>query len=234
MQDMNFCLYLKKLTIMKRIVFAVLSLLAGVCAGAQGQKQLDSLKYILPEFGQGTVIFADKQFNRGVLNISPLDQSVYCLSPEKDTLYVSGNPDIISVSVAGRSFVKWKDSFVEVITRDPDTGIGVIRSVVKVNNVKTGAYGMSSSTASIKSYSVDANTGILTNLIIDDPRNYVYTRTACLMSKGKYYPVSKKSFEKVFPDKKDYIESVWSELSLSSTDVEAVLAFYNSLLHPCQ
>lgn len=215
---------------MRKFSVAVLFLLVSVCAGAQAQKQLDSMKYILPQFNQGTVLLADKQVNRGELNISPLDQAVYCISPQKDTLYVANNPDIISVSVAGRSFVKWKGSFVEIVARNSGTGIGLIRSVAKVNNVKTGAFGMSSSTSFIKSYSVDTDSGVYEKLIIDDPRNYIYSKSACLTNNGKCFVISKKSFEKVFPDKKAYIESVWGDLNLTPTDVEGVIAFYNELV----
>lgn len=215
---------------MRRISIAILLLFAGVCAMAQGKKQLDSLKYILPEFSQGTVLTSDKQLSRGLLNISPLDQAVYCISPEQDTLYVADNANIVSVSVAGRSFSRWKESFVEIVALHSGAGVGIIRSTSRVSNVKTGAYGVSSGTSSIKTYSVDPTTGVLTNLIIDDPRNYVYTRTACLALDGKYLPMTKKSFEKMFPDKKEYIESVWAERGIKPTDFDAVLGFYNELL----
>lgn len=216
--------------IMRKICFAVSFLFVCVCAGAQGHKQLDSLRYILPEFSEGTVMYADKQFSRGMLNISPLDQAVYCLSPENDTLYVAANADILRISVAGRSFTKWKDSFVEMAVMDGNMGVGIIRSTAKVSNVKTGAYGSSTTTSSIRSYSVDAATGTLTNLIIEDPRNYVYTRTACLFVDGKYLPVSRKSYEKMFPEKKDYIESVWPERNIKPTDFDAAVSFFKDLL----
>lgn len=215
---------------MRKFNFVVLFLLVSLCAGAQAQKQLDSMKYILPHFSQGVVVLADKQFNRGVLNISPLDQAVYCISNDNDTLYVASNPKIISVSVEGRSFVKVNDSFVEIITRESETGVGIIRSVAKVSVVKTGAYGMASSTSAIKNYSVNPNSGVLTDLIIDDPRNYAYRKSACLIKNGRYFGISKKTFQKVFPDKKEYIESVWPELNLSSDDIDGVMAFYNELI----
>ncbi|MDO5442245.1 MAG: hypothetical protein Q4G10_01100 [Bacteroidia bacterium] len=210
-----------------RICSALCFLFVTVIAGAQ---QLDSLKYILPEFSQGTVIFGDKHISQGLLNISPLDQAVYCITSDKDTLSVAGNDDIISVSTSGRTFARWKDSFVELLTSDGDTGVGIVRSTAKVSNVKTGAYGMTTSTSSVKNYGVNTDTGNLTNLIIDDPRNFVYSKSPCLFKAGKYYPVSKKSFEKLFPGQKDFIESVWSERNINITDMSDVIAFYNELL----
>lgn len=213
---------------MKRICTAIF-LLACISVQAQGQKQLDSLRYILPEFTRGTVIFADKTIKSGILNISPMDQAVYCLSEKNDTLYIATFPDIISVSAAGRFFIGWKNSFVEVLTNGPDNGIGLIRTTMKVNNVKAGAYGMASSTSSTRSYSVDAASGALNNVIIDDPRNYTYIKTVCLIQNGKGLPINKKSFQKLFPAQKDFIESVWSERNVSASDIDSVLAFYNEL-----
>lgn len=214
---------------MKRINLSICFILVCVCAGAQGHRQLDSLKYMLPEFSQGTVIFADKHVSRGILNISPLDQSVYCLSG-KDTLYVDGNPDILRVSAAGRSFVKWKESFVEVVVTQGTTGIGISRSTVKIDNVKAGAFGGTTATSSTKTYSVDSSSGTFHDLILEDPRNYVYKKTPYLYNDGKFLPVSRKSFEKLFPGQKDFIESVWAGRNITVTDINSVMAFYNELL----
>lgn len=214
---------------MRKYVSTFFILWGCVCASAQGHKHLDSLKYILPEFCRGNVVFADKQVKSGLLNISPIDQSVYCVTDNKDTLYIAGYPDIISVGVAGRYFMGWKDSFVEIVASDSGTGVGVVRSTMKINNVKPGAYGMASSTSSVKSYSVDPSSGSLHNIIIDDPRNYSYSKTAWLLNNGKFMSATKKSFEKLFPTQKTYIESVWADRDIKATDIEAVLAFYNEL-----
>lgn len=214
---------------MKKNIQVIAFLLVSLCASAQGHKQLDSLRYILPEFCRGTVVFDGKQVRSGLLNISPIDQSVYCISNEKDTLYTGCYPDIVSVSVAGRYFMGWRSSFVEILASGSGTGVGVVRSTMKVNNVKPGAYGMSSSTSSVKSYSVDATSGSLHSTIIEDPRNYVYIKTAYLLNNGKFLPATKKSFEKMFPAHKEFIESVWSERDIKATDIDGVIAFYNEL-----
>lgn len=205
-------------------------LAAGFSAFAQGHRQLDSLAYILPEFCQGTVLFADGQVSHGVVNISPLDQAVYCITEAKDTVTALNYTNIISVSAGGRSFFKWKSSFVENVIIEGDSGVGIIRTTSKINNVKTGAYGMSSSTASIDSYSYDGRTGALHINIIDDPHNFVYKSTPALLKNGKYYSVSKKSFERLFPEQKSYIESVWEERSPVQSDVSDVVAFYKELV----
>ena len=49
------------------------------------------------------------------------------------------------------------------------------------------------------------------------------------MQDGKFLPVNRKSFEKMFPAQKDYIKSVWSERDINVTDFASVLAFYNEL-----
>lgn len=215
---------------MRNLCIALTLLFVSICASAQSHKQLDSLSFILPEFGQGSVVYADKHFSRGEINISPLDQMVYCITAERDTLTATDNASIISVTVDGRSFLRWKDSFVENIVTNGDTGIGIIRSTTKVNNVKTGAYGMVDNSSAIDSYTYDSMTGSFKENIIDNPQNYMYKRSPCLYKDGKYYTVSKKSFERLFPDKKAYIESVWADRKVSASDVDSVIAFYNELL----
>lgn len=215
---------------MKHIDIAIAFLLISLSATAQGRKQLDSLAYILPQFEQGSVVYADKSFSRGLLNISPLDQAVYCITPEKDTLTVQNYQSIISVTVNGRSFLRWKESFVENIVTDGDTGIGIIRSTTRVNNVKTGAYGMVDNSSAIESYSYDSMTGSFRENIIDNPLNYIYKLSPCLYKDGKYFTVNKKSFEKLFPAQKDFIEGVWNERKINVGNVTEVTAFYKELL----
>lgn len=204
---------------------AIFLLLACFCASAQEHRQLDSLKYIFPEFIQGNVVFSDHHFNQGLLNISPFDQQVYCLSG-KDTLVVAGNADIVSVGAQGRYFVKWDGSFVEEIVTEDGAGVGMIRSVAKVNNVQNGAFGMKSSASSIRTYSVDVYSGSMKNIIIDDPRNYSYRVSPCLFKESKFYPVSKKSFQKLFPDLKALIETEWSERRININDKDEVVEFF--------
>ena len=215
---------------MKKILSILALLLSlSLCSRAQTHRQLDSLSYILPHFAQGSVVYADKQFSRGLLNISPIDQTVYCITADGDTLTVMNNEHIVSVSAGGRSFVRWKDAFVERILTDGDTGIGIIRSVTKVNNVKTGAYGMVDNSSSITTYARDEHSGAFTTHIIDDPKNYVYRLSPCLYKDGKYFYVNKKSFEKLFPEKKDLISSLWQEMKINVGDVGEVTAFYNEI-----
>lgn len=215
---------------MRRVIITIVLLFSCFLAGAQGRSQLDSLRYILPEFCQGTVIFGDKSVSRGVLNISPLDQTVYCISAGGDTLSVAGSSDIISVNASGRSFVRWQESFVEIAVVDGNTGVGIIRTTSKVNNAKPGAYGMASGASSTRTYSVNPSTGTFRDSIMDDPRNYVYRQFPCLCKDGRCLPVSRKSFERLFPELKAYIESVWSDRNIDITDTGSVIGFYRELL----
>lgn len=216
---------------MKNSILAILFLSLGICAQAQAQnhKQLDSLAYILPEFSQGLVRFSDGSFSRGPLNISPLNQAVYCITPDRDTLVVDNTDAIVSVSVNGRVFTRWQDSFIETVKVNGDTGVGVSRSTAMVNNVKKGAYGVTDATSSIGSYSYNNESLSIDFKILDDPRNYVYRVWPYLLKNGKFLAVSKKAFQKLFPDKKAYIESVWTERNITLSNLDEVIAFYDEL-----
>lgn len=218
---------------MKRIIIVAVALLLGLCAvaqsGKQGGKQLDSLRYILPDFSEGTVVYADKQISRGKVNISPLDQAVYCITAPGDTVTASNYQNITGVSVDGRSFSRWKEYLVENIIIDGKVGIGIVRTTVKVNNVKTGAYGMADNISSIRSYSVDNQTGSFKMLIIDDPKNYAYRVMTCLYKDGNYFNATKKMFQKLFPEQKEFIESVWNERKLGTTGYQELIDFFKEL-----
>lgn len=217
---------------MKKVLSAIILLCACILASAQNKKQLDSLAYILPEFDQGIVVYSDGNFNRGILNISPLDQVVCCISPENDTLFIADNYSIMKVHIGNRSFERWRDAFVETIISDEETGtgIGVTRATARINNVKTGAYGMVDHSSSIESYSYDNFSGNFSVNIIDDPLNFRYKEEPCLVKDGKYSAVTKKNFQKLFPSKKAYIESVWNTRKLIVSDTKDVVAFYKELL----
>jgi len=201
-------------------------LLLFVCCWTQAQgQQLDSMSFILSEFGRGTVVYADKHFGQGMLNISPMDQLVYCISAN-DTLVVDGNDRIVNVIISGRSFVKWKDTYVETVyTNNEGVGVAISRCVSRVSNVKTGAYGTTSSTSSQRSYSYGNSIGVLRPYIVDDPRNFIYKQNCCLVKDGNIYPVSKKSFEKLFPGKKELVDSLWQSKNIDVTDSGSIIDF---------
>ena len=180
---------------MRKLVLSIAAFFCGLSAFAQ----LDSLSYMLPNFAQGVVVFSGNQFNRGLVNISPMDQQVYCIGSARDTLIVAGNENIVSVSAGGRTFVKWRNYFVETVVSSGDTGVGIFRVTSRVNNVKTGIYGTTDKLSSMDTYSHTRSSGTFRTNIIDDPRNYVYTETPCLCKDGKYYDVSKKELRTSVP-----------------------------------
>ena len=209
---------------------AAVSLCLALSLASAAQSRLDSLQYILPAFSAGAVRYSDGSFSRGLVNISPMDQTVYCLSAAGDTLVAENNSGIMAVSMGGRNFTKWNDSFVELVVSSGEIGVGVVRATSRVNNAKTSAFGTVDRLSSIDTYSHRQNTGSLRTNIIDNPLNYVYVTTPCLCKGGRYFNVTKKAFEKLFPDKKDYIESVWAERRQSVCSLEGAVAFFRELM----
>ena len=205
------------------------SVLSTTCLSAAAQEPLDSLRYILPEFKAGIVVYTDNHYGRGMVNISPLDQQVYCISDRGDTLVVEDNSSISKASMGGRTFFKWNNSFVEIVHSHGELGIGVIRSTAKVDNAKIGAFGTVDRLSSIETYSHNESSGTFRTSIIDNPLNYVYVLTPCLCKGGRYYDVTRKSFQKLFPSKKDYIESVWRERKMDVKNMDEVKAFFDEL-----
>ena len=67
---------------MKRVLVSVLCALCTLAAGAQSRQASfeamlpDSVKYVLPAFAEGSLVYKDGGFSKGSFNISALDQTL--------------------------------------------------------------------------------------------------------------------------------------------------------------
>ena len=211
---------------MKKSVIAATAFIIGLCASAQ---ESGSMQYLLEEFTEGVVVYSDGQFRRGLINISTMDQLVYLLSPEGELLEATDISEISSVSMGGRVFYKWRNYFAESVAGDAGCGVGVVRSTSRIRNASSSAYGAVNQLSSIDTYQHRQDNGTLRTDIIDNPLNYNFVVSPCLYKDGKFYDVTKKSFIKIFPEKKAYIESIWDERKNELGDPAGVIALFNEL-----
>ena len=70
---------------------------------AESQKMLDSVKYVLPEFSAGMVIFNNGEQSNGALNINTIDPNAPCLSSEMNPTFLTSpiniSPDVSYISI---------------------------------------------------------------------------------------------------------------------------------------
>ena len=81
---------------------------------AESQKMLDSVKYILPEFSAGMVIFENGEQSNGAVNINTIDQKVHFIDPNGKILVLSNNEQVSRVFIKGRSFINSRYGYIEV------------------------------------------------------------------------------------------------------------------------
>ena len=116
-------------------------LLAAVAASAQTPKVIpDSLKYALPEFAAGRVVFDDGHAVTGVFNFSYLDQTIRFMDGKK-VMALADNAFVKSLSAGGRIFTRDRDHFIETIDYVGAISLCIFKDVHIQREANAGAYG---------------------------------------------------------------------------------------------
>ena len=230
---------------MKKSIPFVLLLLTVTAFAAQGQDGqdvvrhqrgedlqqylLDSVKFVVPEFQSGIITFTDGGFSRGPVNISTIEQRVYFVSPEGQYQVLANEDQVSRVSLKGRTFIKSKYGYVEILRTAGDVSLGAVRRTSFFETEKKGAYGMASQTTSVTTIgSLQAN-GTMYTLGVDQSTPFKYKIIPYLYKDGKVLISNKKNFQKCFPDKKAEIESYLKDHSVDFENIDDVTALYEFL-----
>lgn len=192
---------------MKRLLISAFAILVACTAFAQDD-DLDSLFYVRPAFTHGIVYMQDGGVQQGNINICNVDQSIRFIDPAGDTLVMEGCEAAVKVTLDKVTYYRFRDSFTEMVDFSGAAALGIQRQTVQIENSKAGGF-TSSATSSVESYGVDAMTGLYYKHIEMIPENWKYTCRYVLYdtANNKFYVATKKNFLKMFPDKKDIIES---------------------------
>ena len=167
------------------------------------------IQYLFPEFTDGEVYFLKSPKAGGKLNYNVLIGEMQFLNEgEVMTFDVK---DVVMVTVADRRFFPYKGSeFAEELLSTDKSQLRIRRKGNMAPYAKKGAYGISSSTSSITSYSsVDGGNGQQYNLsmandILITVRYFYYLVGA----NGKYTQITNvKTFTKQFPAHRTQIET---------------------------
>ena len=225
---------------MKRILSISLLLLFSTAAfsqtvaftspNAESQKMLDSVKYILPEFSAGMVIFENGEQSNGAVNINTIDQKVHFIDPNGKILVLSNNEQVSRVFIKGRSFINSRYGYIEVYETAGDTFMGELRRVGFISEDKVGAFGSKSQTTSIQTInSVQTSGGYMVDFEKQKNSPYTYKKIPYLCRKGMFQTVTKKTLQKCFPDKKEAIEQYLAEKDPNLNNVDEVRELFKAL-----
>ena len=192
---------------MKKIVLLLALLLAGGAAfgqEAQGNIPADVF-YLLPEFRQGMVYFSDQGPAQGDLNICAVDHTLRFM--DKGQELASGADNIYRVIVDDIVFVRVDGAFYRLYPITDDLTLAFRRDVEILRDVKTGAYGTTSRTSSIREVGMLQSDGMMYTL--QSSKNYPYnvSESCFLFQAGDVTPITKRSLRKRFPDRKNDLDA---------------------------
>ena len=226
---------------MKKLVAIALLLFVGSAAfsqtvsftspNAESQKMLDSVKYVLPEFTAGMVIFKNGEQSNGAINISAIDQKIHFIDPKGEVLVITNNDEVSRVFAKGRTFLNSRYGYVELYETVGDIFMGEVRKVGFISEDKVGAFGSKSQTTSIQTInSVQTRGGYMVDFEKQRNSPYTYKKIPYVCRKGLFLTVSKKTLQKCFPDKKDIIEKYIQENDPNLSNVEDVRKMFKTIL----
>ena len=226
---------------MKRFVAIALLMFIGSAAfsqtvsftspNAESQKMLDSVKYILPEFTAGMVIFKSGEQSNGAINISAIDQKIHFIDPKGEVLVITNNDEVSRVFAKGRTFLNSRYGYVELYETVGDIFMGEARKVGFISEDKVGAFGSKSQTTSIQTInSVQTSGGYMVDFEKQKNSPYTYKKIPYVCRKGLFLSVSKKTLQKCFPEKKDIIEQYIQEKNPNLNNVEDVREMFKTIL----
>ena len=192
---------------MKNIVLLLALLLAGGAAfgqEAQGNIPADVF-YLLPEFRQGMVYFSDQGPAQGDLNICAVDHTLRFM--DKGQELASDADNIYRVIVDDIVFVRVDGAFYRLYPITDDLTLAFRRDVEILRDVKTGAYGTTSRTSSIREVGMLQSDGMMYTL--QSSKNYPYnvSESCFLFQAGDVTPITKRSLRKRFPDRKNDLDA---------------------------
>ena len=192
---------------MKKIVLLLALLLAsGAAFGQEAQGNIPAdVFYLLPEFRQGMVYFSDQGPAQGDLNICAVDQTLRFM--DKGQELASDADNIYRVIVDDIVFVRVDGAFYRLYPITDDLTLAFRRDVEILRDVKTGAYGTTSRTSSIREVGMLQSDGMMYTL--QSSKNYPYnvSESCFLFQAGDVTPITKRSLRKRFPDRKNDLDA---------------------------
>ncbi len=182
--------------------------------------------YWYPEFAEATVFYNDGTKTTSTLNICVVDNTLRFINKTGDTLVAGNINKVQRVLIDDALMMRNEDYFVKEIARFGSICLAE-RKIFTYNEPesKDVGYSMAPATSTAKKVNI---------------RDYDYTRsygfealidwrleTKFVMTDGKkYYFVKKSTFEKIFPDKKDFIRTFVKMNDTDFTDKQDIVSLF--------
>ena len=200
----------------------------------------DSVFFVNPKFYPGVVISIDGKQSGGSINICTVNQKLYFINPENDTLMVNNQETIDRVYILGKAYVNSKYGFVEMLETAGDVTLCELRITEIHIDAAPDAYGLKTHTKSSKvltSYQVGdvgaflncTTMGPLMSHNINKEFSFTYSKKPFLMVKGEVYPLTKKTLNRYFQKQKKFIAEYIKEHNSNIHSINPMLELFNAL-----
>ncbi len=192
------------------------------------------IQYLFPEFTSGDVYYVGTPKGSGMLNYNMLLGEMQFVEDGK-VLALANVKDVILVNIDNRKFYLFNDKeFAEELLSTSKGQLRVRRKGNTAQHSKKGAYGASSSTSSITSYSSINGDNRQYNLTVEEnvliTLNYFYYLVGL---NGKYTLIkNQKTFTKQFPGHNAQIEAFVKEHNTrfdNEEDLKALMEYCSKL-----
>lgn len=215
----------------KTYLWPVAALLLGVqlVAGAQQRGIPDEVFYLMPSFGQGMVYFRGQAPAEEQLNICAVDQSLRYLDGNGTELEAAQTDHIVRVQIDTVVFLHYRDAFYRMYPVSSGLGVALRRQVRIIRDAKPGAYGTTSQTSSINTYSSLTTESGVYRLGEGTKPAYDISEEIFLYKGEGVYPFSRKTLKKLFPDKKEAIDAFFKSgnaLPKTADEAQTLLAVW--------
>ena len=220
---------------MKNVLLA-LALLLPFAGSAQVNSQArfeaslpDSIKYVLPAFGKGRVVYSNGEFSLGTFNICTVDQSLRYLDDGQE-LSLVGIDEVDRVTIGGVLFLRRQNGFYGIVDQMDEVCL-CVQKRIEFDDTKSGAFGQRSATTSIQELrNIHTESGM--DFDLRGEVRYKLTEKPILYRNGRFYAPSKKQLLKLFPDKKTFIERYLQDNKTDFNDYGSLAALFEALKNP--
>ena len=195
------------------------------------EKVAPQIQYVFPDFTDGDVYFSGMPKSGGKLNYNMLVGEMQFLDNNGKILALANVKNVVFININDRKFYPFNETeFAEELA---SIGTCFLRVRYKGNiaqHSKKGAYGTSSSTSSITSYSSISDGSRMHDLTVEEKVLITVNRLFYLVGlDGKYQLITNiKPFVKRFPEYKTLIENFVSENKTrfdNADDLKALLEY---------
>ncbi|MDR2586603.1 MAG: hypothetical protein LBC84_10385 [Prevotellaceae bacterium] len=182
-------------------------IVSAISSGDDLNEVFASSRYLFPEFQDARIIMTTGSY-LAKMNYNALSGEMEFIKEDSGELMMLGNKsDVRAIIIGNRHFKYAPRGYVEVLANGSgDVELVVNRIFVQGDRKKYGAFGTTSSTTSISSFSQISTDNGVQSLSVKEEVTYVKKNFFYLFTSGKYILASKSTFKKVFGKQKPDID----------------------------